>query len=73
MILYTSMPLDQVYPATGDEFSQQMTIPFESGQLIVEPIESGRYRVVRLVSSDVSLYLNQQLSPGAIIDANTLI
>ncbi|MDQ0206285.1 YlzJ-like family protein [Alkalicoccobacillus murimartini] len=73
MILYTMMPLEEVYPEESDAFSQQMSIPIGSGQLIVEPFETGKYKVVRLVCGDSSLYLDPRFSPGAIIDANPLI
>lgn len=66
-------PYDEIFPPMEQEFTQQQTIPISGGQLVVEPLQDGRFRVVRLVAGDVSLYLQEQFSPGAIIDANHLI
>lgn len=73
MILYTMTPYDEIFPPTDQDFTQQQTIPINGGQLVVEPLQDGRYKVIRLVAGDVSLYLQDHFSPGAIIDSNHLI
>lgn len=73
MILYTMTPYDEIFPPTDQDFTQHQTIPINGGQLVVEPLQDGRFKVVRLVSGDVGLYLQDQFSPGAIIEANHLI
>ncbi|MGO4887721.1 YlzJ-like family protein [Anaerobacillus sp. MEB173] len=67
MILYTSMPQELIYPQDNQEFNKQMTVDIEGGQLLLEEISPTEYRVVRLMSSDPMLFLNENYSPGKMI------
>lgn len=65
MILYTMIPEEMIFP--HEEFKHQQTIEINGGQLLVEPISENEYKIVRLITSDTNLYLNDKYQPGNII------
>ncbi len=67
MILYTTIPLEHVFPANETEYTNQQTIEINGGLLVVEPISQTEYKVVRLISSDPGHYLNENYCPGTIV------
>ncbi|MEB1810147.1 MAG: YlzJ-like family protein [Bacillaceae bacterium] len=67
MILYTMLPEEMIFPQDETSFAKQQTIPVEGGLLVVEDIGESQYKVIRLISSDPSQYLNENYSPGRII------
>lgn len=68
MILYTMLPEEMIFPQQEESYQNQQTIEISGGQLLVEPISANSYKIVRLISSDASLYLNENYSPGKIIE-----
>lgn len=67
MILYTYLPYEMVFPVDETSYSKEQTIEIDGGLLVVEPISANEYKIVRLISSDPNLYLNEQYSPGQMI------
>jgi hypothetical protein len=66
MILYTTVPQEMIFPQE-DTSSKQMVIDINEGHLVVEQVSDGEFRVVRLISSDPSAYLNDNYTPGKMI------
>lgn len=73
MILYTTMPVEQVFPEEQSVYDAQKTVPCQAGQLLVEQEPEGHYRIVRLLSSDPNAYLQPEYTPGTILRADHLI
>ncbi|WP_059105220.1 YlzJ-like family protein [Shouchella shacheensis] len=69
MILYTLMPTEQIFPEEENVFESQKVMDCEGGQLVVEQVNGGDFRVVRLISSDPNQFLNPSYAPGTIIQA----
>jgi hypothetical protein len=64
MILYTIMPIEQVYPTQEQDFSQQKMITYKGIPMIVSETEDRSYQVVRIMSSDPQHYLDADCLPG---------
>ncbi|MFE8699136.1 YlzJ-like family protein [Cytobacillus sp. FJAT-54145] len=64
MILYTMMPQELIFQSEASEFGKQSTISYNGIPLLVEMVEDQSYRVVRILSSDPSHFLDQRCSPG---------
>ncbi|WZY01547.1 YlzJ-like family protein [Bacillus sp. FSL W7-1360] len=69
MILYTHVPLEHIFPEDASAYQSQMTIPCPEGHLIVEQIDGGDWRIVRLLSSDPNAFLNPAYEPGMVLRA----
>lgn len=67
MILYTTVPQELIFPPDVAQFSKQMNIDINEGQLVIEEMENQQFRVVRLISSDPMAYLNENYAPGKMI------
>ena len=67
MILYTSMPLELVYPTEDQDYSQQKMITYKGIPMIVSETENRSYQVIRIMSSDPQHYLDTSCHPGSII------
>lgn len=67
MILYTSMPQEYIFPPDNEEYSKQLTVDIDGGQLILEQVTSTEYKVVRLLSTDPMNFLNENYSPGKMV------
>lgn len=65
MILYTIMPYEHIYPE--DVQSTNMELVSWKGIPLVAEREENRYKVVRILSTDPSDYLNDQVTPGQFI------
>ncbi|RNA69532.1 YlzJ-like family protein [Alteribacter keqinensis] len=72
MILYTYQAQNLIFPASEEEFTKQQTIPVAGGSLVVEAVNAsegpGKYRVVRLLSTDPNMYLHSHYQPGSLLD-----
>lgn len=73
MILYTPIPSEMIFPEDDSHFAKQQTVEIDGGLLVVEPTSTDEYKIVRLISSDPSLYLNQKYYPGQMIKATPQI
>jgi hypothetical protein len=67
MILYTTMPQELIFPASESEFSKQTMIQYEGIPLLVETDENHDYRVIQVMSSDPSHYLDARCCPGSVL------
>jgi hypothetical protein len=67
MILYTTVPLEEVFKE-GDNKAEYIQIPFSRGVIEVELISASRAKIVRLYSSDLDDYLQPKLQPGTEIE-----
>ena len=64
-MLYTLIPEELIFASTH-EYKRE-TIEITGGLLEVEINDQQEYRVVRLISSDPSLYLEEKYAPRALI------
>ncbi len=67
MILYTTMPQELVYQTQESEYAKQKVIDFEGIPLLVEMNENHDYRVLQVMSSDPSHYMDDRFCPGVIL------
>ncbi|NQD67000.1 ribonuclease [Bacillus haikouensis] len=66
MILYTTVPQEQIYPADETEFSGQMMIEHQGIPLLVQQV-NNKYRIIRIMSSDPAHYMDGTICPGEFI------
>ncbi|RLQ95687.1 YlzJ-like family protein [Falsibacillus albus] len=66
MILYTTVPQELIFPADASSYSNQKMVTFNGVPLMVEQNERG-YRVLRVLSSDPSHFLDRSYEPGQYI------
>jgi hypothetical protein len=66
MILYTTVPQEQIYPVDASEFSGQMMMEHQGVPLLVQKVDD-KYRILRVMSSDPAHYLNGTICPGEFI------
>jgi len=52
MILYTMVPLEQVFPYSEEEGNNQVMISYNGIPLMAEWTENHEYRIVRVMSTD---------------------
>lgn len=64
-MLYTILPEEMIFP--NEQSKEQESIEIDGGFLIVEKTHETEYKVVRLVSSNPSHYLNENYAPGRLI------
>lgn len=69
MILYTYVAQDLIFPIDEKEWGKQIVVDIPGGQLLVERDEqtngaSNQYKIIRLLSTDPNLYLNEKYTPG---------
>ena len=67
MILYTTMPQELIFQTDELEYSKQTMIDYEGIPLLVEMDENKDFRVIRIMSSDPSHYLDERYGPGTIL------
>ncbi|MCQ6274158.1 YlzJ-like family protein [Bacillus sp. V3B] len=67
MILYTTMPQELIFQTDESEFSKQTIIQYEGIPLLVEMDDNHDYRVIQVMSSDPSHYLDDRCYPGNIL------
>lgn len=65
MILYTTMPLELVYPIEESEFAKRKTVNYNGISLIVEQDENQAYRVIQVLSTNPEHFLDERFQPGA--------
>ncbi len=66
MILYTTMPEEQIFPTDPSEYGEQQLIDYQGVPMLVQRVENT-YRIVRIMSCDPAHYLNEELCPGQYI------
>ncbi|MBX6394418.1 MAG: YlzJ-like family protein [Alicyclobacillaceae bacterium] len=67
MILYTIVPVEQVF---SESTTPGPTMEMNAGQarLLVERLDEGRARIVRVISPNPNDYLRPHFQPGQIIE-----
>ena len=67
-MLYTIMPEEVIFKeAYSDEKQKYEEIEYNGKKVIAKILENGDYVIERLISTDVSDYVNENLMPGNII------
>lgn len=64
MILYTMTPQEQIFPEEQQEQSGQMMMSYKGIPVLAEQLDGTSYRIVRVMSTDPSHYLNAECTPG---------
>lgn len=68
MILYTYQAQESIFPVTEQDYHKQQLVDIPGGQLLLEREEGEmgtiNYRIVRLLSTDPNLFLDQRYTPG---------
>lgn len=70
MILYTMMPQELVFQTPVTEYGKQEIIHYDGIPLLVEQDENHRYRVIQIMSTDPSHFLDHRCAPGTILPRN---
>lgn len=68
MIHYTYLPQELIFPADAASYSKQAIISYNGVQIMVEQTTPSTCRIVRLLSSNPNDYLNEQYSPGTMMN-----
>jgi len=69
MILYTPMQLELVLEGFDTtSYPDYKNIEYQGVPMVVEPYGSGKYRIVRLLSTNPYDYLKPELAPGMVIN-----
>ncbi|MFZ5943637.1 MAG: YlzJ-like family protein [Bacillota bacterium] len=67
-VIYTILPLDLVLKDfTQDKEPSFQNVIYEGVEMQVEPLEWNQFRIIRLLSTNPSHYLDNNLQPGSII------
>ncbi|WP_394232472.1 YlzJ-like family protein [Niallia oryzisoli] len=67
MILYTTMPQELIFQTEELEYEKQKVIEYEGVPLLVEMNENHDFRILRIMSSDPSHYMDDRFCPGMIL------
>lgn len=68
-MLYSIIPAEIVFDETDDEApNTYQQITFDNRQFIVEPMEDNCVRIVQLISSDPTDFMNTSYQPGGILE-----
>ncbi|MGI5876554.1 MAG: YlzJ-like family protein [Dethiobacteria bacterium] len=74
MILYTTMPLEEILRDSQEEkAANYLQIPFSGGLIEVQLSSALTAKVVRLLSNNIYDYLNPKLQPGAEIQLKWIV
>jgi hypothetical protein len=72
MILYTTMPLEQVYPTENEFQESHRMITYQGIPMLVEITDQQSFQIVRVISSDPQHYMNDSCTPGSKISLANL-
>jgi hypothetical protein len=65
MILYTTMPMELIFPHESESSSVQQMVSFQGIPLLVESVDGQNAQIIRILSTDPQHYLDNQICPGA--------
>ncbi|SHJ56777.1 YlzJ-like protein [Anaerobranca californiensis DSM 14826] len=68
MLLYTIVPIEQIFPSEINNLQYQEIDLGVGKKIIIEKINDSQCKIVRLISTDSNDYLNPQFQPGSIIN-----
>ncbi|MGI5823134.1 MAG: YlzJ-like family protein [Dethiobacteria bacterium] len=63
MIIYTTIPLEEIFKESADK-TEYLQLPYSKGIIEVELISASKAKIVRLISHDLNDYLQPRLQPG---------
>ncbi|NHM29853.1 YlzJ-like family protein [Neobacillus terrae] len=72
MILYTVMPLEQVFPEESTVYGKVKQVTFQGIPLMVEAEDFQYARVVRVLSTNPQDFLDERCCPGTKISFSFL-
>lgn len=72
MILYTIMPQEMIFQTEAEEFGKQKMVSYDGIPMLVEMTAGHQCRILRIMSSDPSHYMNERYTPGSMITLNQL-
>ncbi|MCS0671602.1 YlzJ-like family protein [Cytobacillus firmus] len=72
MILYTMMPQELIYQNEQDDFGKQKIVSYEGIPLLVEMNAGLECRILRIMSSDPTHYMDERYTPGSMITLTQL-
>jgi hypothetical protein len=64
MILYTTVPIELVFPYEMEAFQRQKTISYNGVPLLVDCTDPQAMEIVRVLSSDPQHFLDDRFTPG---------
>ena len=64
-VLYTTMPLELMFPS--EESTNRQYVKRQGRLMEVELVDYNQAKLVRLFSTDPNDYLNEQLQPGVLV------
>jgi len=67
MVLHTIVPEEIVFQGQQEELSGSQEIEFKGKKVLVQPLDFKRFRVVQIISSDPTDFLDSELQPGAVV------
>jgi len=67
LILYTIVPLSTVFYQDSSFIPEPEEIFYRGAILQVTPVSPNKYRIERIISTQLNDYLNPQVQPGTII------
>lgn len=67
MILYTPLSELDVFPTSEEDYTKLRSISYEGKNMYVENMSDGNYKIIQLLSTDPSDFLNENYSPGTLI------
>jgi hypothetical protein len=67
MILYTTMPQELIFQTAVDDYMKQSVINYQGVPMLIEQVGATECRVLRVMSSDPSHYLDPNYQPGTMI------
>lgn len=64
-MLHTIVPLEVVFGPNYSDLPKHQLVKVDGVQLLVEPIDFGEVKVIRLISSNPAHYLESRFQPGS--------
>jgi hypothetical protein len=66
------MPQELIYQTENDDFGKQKIVSYEGIPLLVEVNTGQECRILRVMSSDPSHYMDERYTPGSMINLSQL-
>jgi hypothetical protein len=66
------MPQELIYQTENDDFGKQKIVSYEGIPLLVEVNAGQECRILRVMSSDPSHYMDERYTPGSMINLSQL-
>jgi hypothetical protein len=66
------MPQELIYQTENDDFGKQKIVSYEGIPLLVEVNAGQECRILRVMSSDPSHYMDERCTPGSMINLSQL-